>query len=316
MIRDQILEAIERASTIIVVGHMRPDGDCLGSAFALREYCIKHGKKADVGSPTPAPESYSFIRNISAFNRFTQKRYDLFIAVDCGAKDRIGRLEGYFNAARETVCIDHHQNHGGFAKYNYVVPDASSTCELVYDILDPTGEIDANIANYLFMGLSTDTGHFMHSNTTPKVLYTAYKLAKYGADIYRLSTLLYRSRTREKTELIAEAIRSMRFYENGKVAFITMTREMLDRCHIDANETEGIIDYAIAVKGVEIGISICEEKPNEFKVSFRSRGRRVDAIASVFGGGGHIFAAGCRVSGVKEDVVDKIMKAVRDTSEQ
>ena len=310
-----ILSAIDRAETVLIIGHMRPDGDCLGSAFALREYCLKLGKHADAGSPTPLPDAYAFVRGSGEFNRFGRKSYDLFIAVDCGAKDRIGRLEGYFNSAKETVCIDHHQGHGGFAKYNVVDCDASSTCELIFDMLDGTGKIDKVIADYLFMGLSTDTGHFMHSNTTPKVLYTAYKLALYGADCNGLATLLYRSRTKEKTMLIARSIESMRFYLDETVSIIAMTRELLDECRVEANDTEGIIDYAIAVKGVAVAVSICEEKPNEFKVSFRSRGRRVDEAAAVFGGGGHKFAAGCRIAGKKEDVIDKILKAIKDTAE-
>ena len=95
-----------------------------------------------------------------------------------------------------------------------------------------------------------------------------------------------------------------------------MTVGLLTECNMDSNDTEGIIDYAIAVKGVEIGVSICEEKANEFKVSLRSRGRDVNEIAGVFGGGGHIYAAGCRISGKKEDVIDKILKAIRDTAEE
>ena len=204
---------------------------------------------------------------------------------------------------------------GGFGDHNIVDADASSTCELVFDLLEPTGEIDAVIADYLYMGLSTDTGHFMHSNTTPKVLETAYKLSLFGADTYGLATALYRSRSREKTELIAKSIESMRYYLDGKVALIAVTAEMLESVGLEANDTEGLIDYAIAVKGVEIGVSICEEKSEEFKVSFRSRGRNVDEIAKVFGGGGHKFASGCRIFGLKEEVIEKILKAVRDTDE-
>lgn len=100
---------------------------------------------------------------------------------------------------------------------------------------------------------------------------------------------------------------------DGKVCIIAMTRDLLGKIGIEANDTEGIIDYAIAVKGVEIGVSICEEKANEFKVSFRSRGRNVDEVAAVFGGGGHMYASGCRIFGKKEDVIDKILKAIRDT---
>lgn len=309
-----ILEAIDRAESVLIIGHVRPDGDCLGSAFALREYCMKLGKFAEVGCPSPVPDAYMFVRNAEIFNRITRRSYDLFIAVDCGARDRIGRMDGYFRSAKETVWIDHHRGHCGFGKYNLVNADASSTCELVFDLLEPTGKIDPAIADYLYMGLSTDTGHFMHSNTTPKVLLTAYKLASYGADCYGLATALYRSRTREKTELIAAAIETMRYYMDGKVCIIAMTRDLLGKIGIEANDTEGIIDYAIAVRGVEIGVSICEEKANEFKVSFRSRGRNVDEIAAVFGGGGHMYASGCRIFGKKEDVIDKILKAIRDTA--
>lgn len=312
-----ILEAIDRANSILIIGHLRPDGDCIGSAFALREYGLMLGKTVDVGSPSPLPDAYAFVRESRVFNRITRKSYDLFIAVDCGARDRIGRMEGFFKSAKETVWIDHHRGHSGFGKYNFVVNDASSTCELIFELLEPTGKINADIATYLYMGLSTDTGHFMHNNTSPKVLYAAYKLAAFGADCYGLATQLYRSRTVEKTVLIARAIESMRFYREGTVSIIAMTRSMLEDCNIEANDTEGIIDYAIAVKGVEIGVSICEEKPNDFKVSFRSRGsRNVDEVARIFGGGGHVNAAGCRVSGRKEDVIDKILKAIGDTAEE
>ncbi len=309
-----ILEAINRANSVLIIGHVRPDGDCIGSAFALREYCLKLGKTADVGSPTPLPDAYTFVRNSDQFNRITRKNYDLFIAVDCGARDRIGRMEGFFKSAKETVWVDHHEGHNGFGKYNRVDATASSTCEIVFDLLDPTGKIDPVIATYLYLGLSTDTGHFMHNNTTPKVLYTAYKLASYGAECHELAVRLYRTRTMEKTALIAKSIETLRLYMDGKVAIIAMTRDILDECHIDANDTEGIIDYAIAVEGVEIGVSICEEKPNEFKISFRSRGKRdVNEVARFFGGGGHVNAAGCRASGNKEDVIDRILRAIRCT---
>ena len=142
---------------------------------------------------------------------------------------------------------------------------------------------------------------------------TAYKLALYGADTYGLATELYRSRSKQKTELIAKCINAMRFYNDDKVSLICITREILAEVGLESNDTEGIIDYAIAVKGVEIGVSICEEKSNEYKVSFRSRTRNVGDIASIFGGGGHMYAAGCRIFGKKEDVIDKILKAIRDT---
>lgn len=308
-----ILEEIEHAQTILICGHVRPDGDCLGSAFALREYCLGLGKSADVCSPSPIPESYKFMRQSEKFNVLSRKTYDLFIAVDCATQDRIGKMEGFFRLAPRTVCIDHHEGHEGFADVNLVKNYASSTCEIVFDLLEPTGKITREIANYLYIGLSTDTGHFMHSNTDSKVMYTAYRLSCLGAECHNIATELYRSRSRNKTMLIAKSIEAMRFFMNDTVCIIPMTQELLDECNISSNDTEGIIDYAISINGVEIGISMCAEKENEYKVSFRSRTRHVNEIAAVFGGGGHIYAAGCRICGKTEDVIDKLLKAIRDT---
>lgn len=312
---NSILKAINKAKSVLIIGHVRPDGDCIGSAFAIREYCLNLGKIADVGSPSPLPLAYAFVKNSEVWNNITRKHYDLFIAVDCGSEDRIGRFDVFFRSATETVWIDHHRGHKGFGKYNLVNAEASSTCEIVFDILESEKLINSKIAYYLYLGLSTDTGHFMHNNTTPKVLYTAYKLAYYGADVYGLSTELYRTRTKAKTQLIANCINAMRFYDDGKVCIITITKEMLDEVGLASNDTEGIIDYAIAVKGVEIGVSMCEERSLEYKISFRSRRRDVCEVASCFGGGGHTFAAGCKINGRKEDVIDKILKAIRDTED-
>ena len=132
-----ILEEIEHAQTILICGHLRPDGDCLGSAFALREYCLGLGKSADVCSPSPIPESYKFMRQSEKFNVLSRKTYDLFIAVDCATQDRIGKMEGFFRSAPRTVCIDHHEGHEGFADVNLVKNYASSTCEIVFDLLEP-----------------------------------------------------------------------------------------------------------------------------------------------------------------------------------
>ena len=310
---NSILEAINEARTVLICGHIRPDGDCLGSAFALRDYCRELGKSADACSPSPVPESYRFMAGSDEFNVLTRKSYDLFIAVDCASFDRIGRMEGYFRTAERTVCIVHPVGHECFDDINLVKSNASSTCEIVFDLLEPTGKITRGIADSLYVGLSTDTGHFMHSNTDKKVLYTAYRLACLGADCHGIATKLYRSRSRAKTMLIAKSIEAMRFYMNGKICIIPMTQQLLDECGISSNDTEGIIDYAISVNGVEVGVSMCAERENEYKVSFRSRRRHVNDIAAVFGGGGHICAAGCRIFGRTEDVIDKILKAIRDT---
>lgn len=180
-----ILEAIDNAETVLICGHVRPDGRLPWVCFRIAANIASGwGRPRTYASPSPIPESYKFLRDSDKFCKLTRRHYDLFIAVDCATHDRIGRLDGYFRSADRTVCIDHHEGHSGFADINLVRSNASSTCEIVFDILEPTGRITKEIADYLYVGLSTDTGHFMHSNTDSKVLFVAYRLACLGADCH------------------------------------------------------------------------------------------------------------------------------------
>lgn len=306
-----IIEAIKQAQRVLVIGHPRPDGDCIGAGLTVWHICKKQGKHVDFACDSPAPSHFSFVPNFEACFTEPSGAYDLAIAVDCADDTRVGKWLGYFNKARVTINIDHHHTNNRFAAHNFVFPEASSTCEVLYDLLAETGEIDAACAYWLMVGLSTDTGHFMHGNTTPHTFEVAQKLTAFGLKLDEITDYIYKNNTREKTKLIARAIDSMRFFADGKICLITVTDKDLADCGCVLSDTEGLIDYGMMIGSVDVAVCITEQK-NLFKASFRSKTIDVAAAAAVFGGGGHQKAAGCTVCGKYEDVVRKVVKSITD----
>ena len=310
--KDQIINKIRKAGSALIVGHVRPDGDCIGACLAMRQICLNAGVKVvDIAVPSNIPDAYKFLEDWQLFNKINRSHFDLFISVDCANIERINRLDVFLRSAKSTICIDHHLGNDGFCDINCVVPEACSCCEILYDIFADSGLIDKIAANHLFMGLSSDTGHFMHNNVSSKVLRTAYELSLKGADCHTIAENLYRRRTREKTMLIGRSLMGIRYYENGRIAIAANALEDLEACGVYPSDTEGIIDYTISVIGTDIGVSICEETEDSYKVSFRSKGIDVNEIAAEFGGGGHKYAAGCRIAGDKEEVIRKILEAIK-----
>ncbi|MDE6398158.1 MAG: DHH family phosphoesterase [Clostridiales bacterium] len=287
-----LTEIVKNAQSVLIIGHQRPDGDCIGAGLALKNVCVAHGKPCDFVFDSPAPAHFSFLPAFDTLNVFSAKQYDTVICVDCADHLRVGKYIGYVKNAKTSVNIDHHQTNNRFADVNVVVPDASSTCEVLFDLLEPAGELCDAVAYYLFVGLSTDTGHFMHSNTTAKVFRTAAKLAEYQIDPHAIAGNIYKNTTVGKTKLIARAITSMRFFADGKVCVISVRPDDLQACDCVLADTEGLIDYGMMIGSVEVAICLTEQNNPQFKVSFRSKGTDVAAAAAVFGGGGHKLAAG------------------------
>ena len=307
-----LIEAIKHSSCVLVVGHQRPDGDCLGSGLSVLRLCEKFGKKVDMLCDSDNPAQYSFMPGYARLNEKLYSNYDLLVVVDCGDIYRIVKYQLYIKSIPESFNIDHHKTNNRFGKYNYVFPNASSTCELVFDLIKSETEIDETTASLLYVGLSTDTGHFMHSNTTAKVLDTASSLVALGANSFYLTSALYKNTTINKTRLTARALQSMRFFKDNRICIITVRQEDLTETNCVVADTEGLIDYGMKIGCVEVAICLTEQTRPHFKVSFRSKKCDVAAAASTFGGGGHTLAAGCVISGKYEDVIDKLLKSVTD----
>lgn len=307
----KLTDSIKDAKNILIVGHVRPDGDCLGAGLALRRLAKNTGVNADLVYDSDLPDHYSFMPNFDCINKITSDKYDLLIVVDCGDEIRMGKY-GKLLKKIKSIQFDHHVTNVGYAQINYVYPEKSSTCEILADMLLPEGLVDQVMADCLYTGLSTDTGHFMHNNVTSNVFQTAAKLIECGAKAYDVNTNLYRAQTTQKTKLIGKAIDSMRFYRNDSICVISIRPDDLSQTGCGIADTEGLIDYAMAIKSVKVAVCMTEQSDKKFKVSFRSKGYNVAECAAVFGGGGHVQAAGCVIFGFYEDVLSKIIKSITD----
>ncbi len=310
-ITTEILKAVENSNNILVCGHIRPDGDCIGSALAVSALCQRLGKSAVAVCDADKPVGFSFLPDYDRFGAFdANAKYDLFIAVDTANAKRLGAYKEVLDRAENSIDIDHHPTNEKYGKINHIDPAAASTCSIVFELFEDTGLIDTDIAEMLYTGLSTDTGHFMHSNTDAIVFETAAKLCGYNLDIAAINHRLYCQKSINRVKLAARAMGGIKLYGGGKVALMTITADDMGECGCTSEDTEGLIDYASEIAGTEISVSMCEQPGGLYRVSFRSVSADVSKVAAVFGGGGHKLAAGCIVSGGnRHDVAARITDA-------
>ncbi|MBR2967235.1 MAG: bifunctional oligoribonuclease/PAP phosphatase NrnA [Clostridia bacterium] len=306
-----LIDSIKSAKNILIVGHVRPDGDCLGAGLALKRLANNEGARADLVYDSDLPKHYEFMQGFDTINKPTSENYDLLIVVDCGDELRMGKYAKLLKKIK-SIQFDHHITNKGFAQTNYIYPEKSSTCEIIADVLLPLNKVDSVIADCLYVGLSTDSGHFMHNNVTSNVFDVATKLMNCGLNAYELNMRLYRNRTVKKTELIARALNSMKYFRDDSICIITVKSSDLTETGCTLSDTEGLIDFAMAMGCVKVAVCMTEQSEHKYKVSFRSKGYNVSECAAVFGGGGHVQAAGCVVCGYYEDVLRKIVKSITD----
>ena len=311
MIFQKIAEKIKKADKIAIFSHTRPDGDTVGGVLALKKGLESIGKKCACFCDNAIPSRFSFLPGVGDYSLSPAEKYDLYIAVDCGELARLGENAVFFQKKVNTVNIDHHGSNDNFAEINYVAGYAS-TCEIVFELLDyMKTSLDDDSALCLYVGLSTDTGNFAHSNTDAHVFECARRLIGHKIDVAALNFALYRNTSFQRTKLLGRVLGRMRRYLDGKLTLIYTLSQDIAETGATASDTEGFIDYATNVTGTEVGVAICQHGENSFKVSMRSRGKvDVSAVCSSFGGGGHRNASGCMICGFFEDVVDKIVRAI------
>ena len=303
-----LIDYIKNARTVLIVCHIRPDGDCLGSGFALKRIAENLGKRVDFVTDSDKPAHYSFIKDFDSLNDKKYDKYDLGSAED----SRLGRYLDAYLKCPMTINIDHHRTNNRFGKINHVDAEISSTCELLYSLIKDENVIDAQSATCLYLGLSTDTGNFMHNNTTSNTMKVASNLLALGANHQSIVNDFYKNNTKNKLALTAKAIDSMRFFCDDKIVIMTVTSAILRECGCTMADTEGLIDYGMSIGSVQAAVCMTEQRERSYKVSFRSKGVDVAAAAMTFGGGGHKLASGCVVNGHYEDVVRKVVKSITD----
>lgn len=300
---------LKLADTIAIGGHVRPDGDCIGSSMGLCRY-IKDNysdKEVDVYLEE-VPEKYKFIKETEniKFAAPEGKVYDLFISLDCADLERLGFAVPLFEQAKHTLCIDHHVSNPGYADENHIVPDASSTSELIYHLADKD-KISRETAEALYAGIVNDTGSFQYSCTSPTTLRAAAELLEAGVDAPRIIRDTFYEKTYAQHQVLGRALLESILFLDGKcIASYIRAREM-KFFGVDRSDLDGIASQLRNTKGVEVAIFMDEIRPNVYKVSLRS-GELVDVsvIARYFGGGGHKRAAGFTLTGTPYDVINNL----------
>lgn len=312
---EEIAKRIKRAKNVAIFTHMRPDGDAFGSALALSRALDILGVANEVCVETDIPSNLAFVEGIDKVQKAPSREYDLLVTVDCSEVQRLGALSDEFLRAQrkkiDTINVDHHISNPGYAKYNFV-RECSANCMNVAALITYMGvSFDKKTAQYLLLGLLTDSGNFSHDDVTEETLSLAAKLVAAGADIRYYNYMLFKRQPKQRAALYALTMSGMRYFHDDRFALITVTREMMEKCGADNGMTEGFVDFPLNVDGVEVAASVMEVKYRQYKISLRSKEYAdVNKIAGTFGGGGHIRAAGCMLFGDLEDVIDRLSFAV------
>jgi phosphoesterase RecJ-like protein len=311
----EIAKQLNNYNNFAVVCHIRPDGDALGSGLALTLALKNAGKKVCMLCEDEAPKAISSL--FEEANLVKQElpedkdQIEVFISVDSADINRIGCFATAYSKFKGiTINIDHHVSNDCYGKMNYVV-NCTATCEVMPEVLEAAGfEITKKIANLLALGLITDSGNFAHQDVSPKTYMVAAKLREKGADISDIVYEMFSKQTKNRAILYGRVMNKMRFALEDKLAIITVTLNDFAETGTDKSQTEGFVDFPLSIDGVEVAAALMEVKKGQYKISLRSKRVNVNAIASQFGGGGHVLASGCMLYGEYEEVVEKLTYAV------
>jgi len=311
----KMIRWIDDAKSIAVVSHINMDGDALGSSLAMMITLKRIGKRAFTYIEEEVPDRFDFLREMGGLVMYEGKfvePHDLLIVVDVADKKLLGKREEMLSIIPRSISIDHHVLRCKYADISYIQPDSAATGELVYDIIEHIGiDLDVEIATCLYVAIATDTGRFKFDNTTPTTHAITSALMTYGINSSWICNKLFDENSKERTLLIAESISTLEMYCDDKIAVMSITRDIINKVGAKDSDVEGIIDFAINIRGVEVGIVVREKTDGTVKASLRSKTFvDVSQIASKFGGGGHIRAAGFtsnkEIVEVKKDIVDCI----------
>lgn len=301
-------ELLSENDRFVIVTHSNPDGDTLGCAFALFGALKKAGKTAKVVSEKPIPEIFSYL--CAEGDSFEGN--ETVIAVDVADAKLMGALEASYGK-RTLLCIDHHPSNTGYAENLLLCPKAAAACEIVLRLIKEMKiDIDGNIADALYTGITTDTGCFRYSNVTADTHRFAGELIEKGADHVKIDTLMFETKSMSYFLLEKKALENMELLFDGRVAIISLTKKMFDESGADEEAANAIKSIPRQIKGVSIGITLREDD-GVFHVSMRTD-EPYDAseICRRFGGGGHARAAGCEISLSEDESKKEIIKVLRE----
>lgn len=309
-----LLKELEGLKTIAISGHIRPDGDCIGSVMGMYLYLKKVIPEAIIvpmiEKPAPEFECIKGIDDICTSFEPEVSTFDAFIGLDCSTMDRYGDAIKFFETAKKTIVIDHHISNEGFGDVCLVEGEASSACEVIFGLMKKE-YIDIEIAKALYIGIMTDTGVFQYSNVSPKTLRIVASLIEYGFDFSTIIDNIFYIKTRVQNEMLGRGLMESIVFNDGRCIVSKVDKKIMDFYQATPHDLDGIVNQLRYTKGVEVAIFMYELEPMKYKISLRSKGNvDVAAIAKFYNGGGHKRAAGFSMEGTFHDCVNNISDSI------
>ena len=304
---NKLLDLIENAKNIAITGHVSPDGDCTGSTLALYNYITENfeGKQVRVCLEKPS-KKFSYMNGFELISEDPFLEADLLVSLDASDRERLGIRGVMLDTAKESICIDHHVTNTNFAKFNIVEDFRSSTCELLYTLLD-YDKISVNTAVCLYTGIVHDSGVFKYQSTTRQTMEIAGALIDKGFDFTKIIDDTYFKKDFNATRLLGLVLTNAELIFDGKCCYGLLDYDTWTGYIDDKKKMDGIIDNLRNIDGVEIALFMYETAKDEHKVSLRSINADVSAIAKALGGGGHMRAAGATVYGKADELLENII---------
>ena len=308
-------ESLQGVKTAAILGHIRPDGDCIGSCLALYNYIETYFPEiqAKVYLQDFMPE-FLMLTNADKIQHDISEDevYDVCFSLDSADKERHGEYVKYFDAAKRTIGIDHHISNRGFAEEHLILPDASATAEIMYELIGKE-QLTKEIAECIYLGMAHDTGVFQYSNASPKTFRAVADLLETGIDASRIVDETFYQKSYVQNQVLGKTLKESVLHLDGKVISGVVTMKDMECYGVTPKELDGIVSQLRYTRGVEVAVFVYELAENCYKVSLRSNGKvNVSSIAGSLGGGGHVKAAGCEVSGTYEEIVEKLLKLIRE----
>lgn len=298
---------------ILILTHRSPDGDTIGSGYALAMALRKLGKNVKVDCTDPFPEKYSYFTDKLEKLEFDE---EFVVSVDIADTKLLGeKLSGY--ADKIDLCIDHHGSNTKYAKEYYVEASAAAAAQVIAKLIRLMNvEFDKDIANAIYTGITTDTGCFRYTNVTAETHRIAADMIDCGAESGMINRLMFETKSRSRLEIERRVMDSIQFYLDGRCAIAYATIDMMKESGAVDSDMEGVSSLPRQIEGVMAGITLREKNNGKFKVSVRTTDELdASAICANFGGGGHKAAAGCMITGTLNEAIEQIIEVVRQALE-
>jgi len=312
---DRIVEILREHHAFCIAGHVRPDGDCIGSQLGLALALQNEGKKVTVWNEDPVPQKYKFLNPDGLFAKPKPgEQFDCVVATDCASFERLGKVGECIGERKIFINIDHHESNTRYADVNWVSPREPSCGELIYRLLKVARwPITPPIADLLFTGISTDTGSFQYATTRPGTFHAGAELVTRGANLAKICDEVYQSYPLSRAKLLKHVYSKFRLTDHDRIAWFWLKQKDFNRTGAESDDTEGLIDHIRAIEPVVVACVFEELEPELTRISLRSKSAQVNVseICQQFGGGGHPAAAGARIPGTPLAVQRKVIAAVK-----